>query len=93
MRIIWDWAIERKKFLTATHIPGILNVEADAESRETETRTEWKLNDSIFSYMLKHFKFKPVIDLFASRINNQLLRFFSFRPDPEVEVINAFSVN
>ena len=56
-------------------------------------RTEWKLNDSIFSDMLKHFKFKPVIDLFASGINNQLPRFFSFRADPEAEVINAFSVN
>ena len=93
MRNVWDWAIERNHFLTATHIPQILNVEADAESREAETRTEWKLNDSIFSDMLKHFKFKPVIDLFASRINNQLPRFFSFRPDPEAEVINAFSVN
>ena len=93
VRKIWDWAIESNNFLTATHIPEILNVEADAESREAETRTEWKLNDSIFSDMLKHFKFKPVIDLFASRINNQLPRFFSFRPDPEAEVINAFSVN
>ena len=43
--------------------------------------------------MLEHFKFKPVIDLFASRINNHLPRFFPFRPDPEAEVINAFSVN
>lgn len=58
-----------------------------------ETRTEWKLNDSIFSDKLKHFKFKPVIDLFASRINNQLPGFFSFRSDPEAEVINAFLVN
>ena len=93
MKKIWDWAIERNNFLTATHIPGILNVETDAESREAERRTEWKLNDSIFSDMLKLFKFKSVIDLFASRINNQLPRFFSLRPDPEVEVINAFSVN
>ena len=53
----------------------------------------WKLNDSIFSGMLKHFKFKPFIDLFTSRINNQIPRFFSFRPDPETEVINGFSVN
>ena len=43
--------------------------------------------------MLKHFKFEPVIDLFASRINKQLPRFFWYRPDPEAEVINAFSVN
>ena len=62
VRKIWDWAIERNKFLTANYIPGILNVEADVGSREAETRTEWKLNDSVFSDMLKHFKFKPAID-------------------------------
>ena len=70
-----------------------MNVETHAESREAETRTEWKSNDSIFSDMLKRFNFKPVIDLFASRINNQFPRFFSFWPDPEAEVIDAFSVN
>ena len=75
VRKIWDWTIERNNFLTAAHIPGNLNVEVDAESRESETRTEWKLNDSVLSDMLKHFKFKPVIDLFVSRINNQLPRF------------------
>ena len=69
-----------------------MNVKTDAESREAETRAEWKLNDSIFSDMLKHFKFKPVIDLFASRTNNQLSRFFLFWPDLEAEVIKAFSV-
>ena len=40
VRKIWDWAIERNNFLTATRIPGILNVEADAESRGAERRTE-----------------------------------------------------
>ena len=35
----------------------------------------------------------PVIDLFASRINNQVQRFASFRPDPEAEIIDAFTVS
>ena len=34
VRKIQDWTIERNNFLTATHIPGILNVEADAESEK-----------------------------------------------------------
>ena len=42
---IWDWAIERNNFLTATHIPGILNVQADAELGEAETRTKWKFGN------------------------------------------------
>jgi len=47
---IWEWAIERENWLTVTHIPGILNVEADKESREAETRTEWKLNKKTFEF-------------------------------------------
>ena len=40
VRQIWDWATERNNFLTATHIPGILIEDSDAESREAETRNE-----------------------------------------------------
>ena len=37
--------------------------------------------------------FIPTIDLFASRINTQLKRFYAFRPDPEAEAIDAFSLD
>ena len=74
------------------HIPGILNVEADQESRQLELRTEWKLNESIFGYIKKYLDFYPSADLFASRINAQLHRFFAYRPDPKAEVINGFCV-
>ena len=43
--------------------------------------------------MLEYFQYYPEIDLFASRLNAQLLRFFSYRPDPFGEVKNAFSVS
>ena len=33
---IWSWAIERDIFITAPHIPSILNLEADQESRKLE---------------------------------------------------------
>ena len=36
MRRIWRWVIERDIFITAAHITGILNVEADQESRKSE---------------------------------------------------------
>ena len=65
------------------HIPGILKVEADQESR----------NESIFGYIKKYLDFYPSVDLFASRINAQLPRFFAYRPDPKAEVINAFCVS
>ena len=44
VRRIWSWTIERDIFITAAHILGILNVEADQESRKSELRTEWKFD-------------------------------------------------
>ena len=89
---IWDWVLSRQNWLTASHIPGILNVEADEESRKNETKTEWKLNSEVFNSLSHSLHFVPTIDLFASRINTQLPRFFAFRPDPDAEAINAFSM-
>jgi len=33
----------------------------------------------------------PTIDLFASRINKQLKSFYSFRPDPDCLLVDAFT--
>ena len=73
---IWNWAIKRRLWLSTAHIPGRLNKEANEESRKTELRTEWKLNKTIFHNMVECFQYYLVIDLFASRLNAQLLRFF-----------------
>ena len=48
VRNIWAFAISQNLRLSASHIPGIQNAEADKESREQELQTEWKLSDSIF---------------------------------------------
>ena len=90
---ILDWPFKRRLWLSGAHIPGRLNREADEESRKTELRIEWQLNRTIFHNMLEYFQYYPEIDLFASRLNAQLLRFFSYRPDPFAEVTNAFSVS
>ena len=39
VRRIWSWVIDRDIFITAAHIPGILNVKADPESRKSELKT------------------------------------------------------
>ena len=88
-----EWAIENNNWITATHIPGILNVEADAESRKNEIKTEWKLNVNIFHDVISYFGFIQTIYLFASRINIQLKFFISYRPDPDSIHINAFTVH
>ena len=43
--------------------------------------------------MFEYFQYYPESDLFASGLNTQLLRFFSYRPGPFAEVTNAFSLS
>lgn len=40
---VWDWCVYNKTWLTATHISGVQNIEADKESRSLNDRTEWTL--------------------------------------------------
>ena len=89
---IWEWAIKRNNWISATHIPGILNIEADKESRECETRTEWMLNKDVFHSITNNLRFCPAVDLFASRVNTQLPSFVSYRPDPQSQAVNTFSL-
>ena len=80
--------------LSSAHIPGRLQRQADEKSRKTdELRIEWQLNITIFHNMLEYFQYYQEIDLFASRLNNQFLRFFLYRSDPFAEVTNAFLVS
>ena len=69
--------------ITATQFPGILNEEADIESRKHETRTEWMINQKYFKKIIKRLNFRSTVDLFATRLNTQLPRFISLRSDPE----------
>ena len=87
---IGDWACERNNWVTATHIPGVLNIEADRESRECADRTEWKLNPELFRKVINELESLPEIDLFASRINKQVDNFYSYRPDPDCLLVDAF---
>ena len=75
--------IEKDIFIDAAHIPAILNVEIDQESRKSELRTEWKLHESIFGYIKKYLDFYSSVDLFTSRINAQFPQFVAYRADPK----------
>ena len=79
-------------WLSATHIPGVTNVEADKASRKFNDRTEWQLNPCMFDKIIQIWK-RPEIDMFASRINYQFKPFASWKPDPEAQAINAFTLN
>ena len=89
---IWEWAIDRNIWISATHIPGATNVSADKESRVFNDATEWQLNSEVFHSLEGKFG-QFCIDLFASRLNAQLECFVAWKPDPLAQHVDAFSLN
>lgn len=87
-RSLSEWCLARKITLRAEHIPGRLNVIADAESQAKPDAADWKLDSEVFK-VLNH-SFSPfTVDLFANRNNTQLERFYSYLPDPLAEQYDA----
>lgn len=89
---IWEWCITHNIWLTASHIPGINNTAADAESRKTRRETEWSLNPIVFQKAIAEISVQPDIDLFASRLNYKCERYVSYQPDPGSYAVNAFHI-
>ena len=47
-REIWDWVLGKGIWISANHILGQENTEADQMSRTFTDHTEWMLSDEIF---------------------------------------------
>lgn len=89
---LWLWCLNRDITVVAEHLPGVLNTIADEKFRVMKDRSDWKLNPQIFQIIQE--KWGPLeVDLFASRLTTQLERFFSWRPDPEAEALDAFNLD
>ena len=67
--------------LVPVHIKGVLNVLADQGSRYGPISTEWSLDQQSFSWICRHFRIVPEVDLFATRVNSKLPSFISPCPD------------
>ena len=86
---LWNWCLQRNILITAEHLPGVSNVLADRESRTFIDSNDWKLQPEIIQYFLKDRE----IDLFATRLTNQLKSYVSWRPDPHAVATDAFSID
>jgi ribonuclease HI len=86
---LWKLCLNRNIHLKADHVPGVMNSIADRASRMEKDRFDWKLHPEIFNALNKIWG-PHQIDLFASRHNTQLQRFYAWTPDPEAEAIDAF---
>ena len=87
---LWLWCMERNILLHAQHLPGVLNIIADEESRTWSDRSEWKLSPILFQE-INHLLGPLSTDLFASRLSSQLPVFVSWKPDPLAVATDAFT--
>ena len=88
---IWIWCIQKDIWISANYINTSQNI-ADIESRKFNENIEWMLNEEIFQTLTEKWGV-PDIDLFATKSNSQLPKYCSWKPDPDCEFVNAFSVN
>ena len=86
---IWGWCLKRNLTIQAEHVPGILNTEADFESRHSQDPSDWMLQPSLFA-TIQALRGPLHWDLFAARHNCQLPHYYSWRPDPNSSGVNAF---
>ena len=81
-RELWVWCIVRNNWITASHLPGVDNIEADKKSRCPGLETEWSLLAAEFCRV--EARYGPFdIDLFASRINRKVQCYVSRYKDSE----------
>ena len=90
-RDIWFWCLERKIHLSAAHVPGVSNTEADEMSRKFNDDLEWSIREETFKVIVSKFP-KLDIDLFTSRLNFKLKQYVSLRPEPDDYAVDAFSL-
>ena len=76
--------------LVARYIPGTSNVLADSLSRRGQViQTEWSLHREVVGRLFKVWG-RPMLDLFASNLNNQLPLYCSLVMDPLAAMVDAF---
>ena len=90
---IWEFCENNNTWITCTFIPGKNNVEADFQSRKDYKQSNWMLNKDIFVNICKKLNYNPDVDCFANRLNHQIDRYMSYKPDPSACHIDAFSTN
>jgi len=89
-REVWQFLRERSCTLSAAYHPGSINVLADNLSRREKDTNDWCLHPDLFR--LLETRWGPFdTDLFATRNNCQLPRYFSRYPDPQATAVDAFA--
>ena len=91
----WDmfqWVVRNRIDLHATHVPGPDNRVADALSRGKIVPTEWTLHSNVVHQIFQYHE-QPLIDLFATAENTQLLVFCARYYHPKAWATDALSLD
>ena len=72
--------------------PAVGRAVADQESRQVETSSEWMLHKAVFHWT-QQILGPCQMDLFATRLNHQLVNYTSWRPDPFAQATDAFRLS
>ena len=89
---LWGVTNQHGITLRAVHRPGVENRRADLLSRWRQDSTDLKLHPKFFGLADRQWG-RHTVDLFATRLNTQLARFVSWRPDPEAEAVDPGTVD
>ncbi|KAG8583453.1 hypothetical protein GDO81_008420 [Engystomops pustulosus] len=87
---IFRWAETHFLSLSAVHLKGTENIEADFLSRVTLDPHEWSLNPQTFREIC-HIWGTPTLDLFATHLNNKSPKYFSLDHRGSPTGLDAFS--
>ena len=86
------WCESNQITLSARHVPGKLNILADALSRpHCVLHTEWTIAKNALKRVWAHFH-TPMVDLFATCFNFRLPLYVSPVPDPQAWARDALSI-
>lgn len=89
---LWRWCLERGISISAEYLPGKENTEADFQSRAIRSSAEWMLDPQIFHKIIQ--RLGPCnVDLFATRINAQLSRYVTWKPEPFAMATDALQIS
>jgi hypothetical protein len=89
---LFQWCIQHQVEITAVHLPGVLNVQADSLSRHWLPQLEWTLNQTVADQIFHHW-FIPDLDLFATYENKRVPEFCTFHPHPKAFWVDALSLS
>ena len=81
----------RKIHVFASYIKSKRNKIADFVSRKIRENVEWSTQDHIFSHIMNNFHCSFPIDLFASKVNKKVSRYYTFYVEPDSVGTDAFS--